>query len=100
MHVYDAGSPAVTQKTTGEGEGAATGLYRFSDGVVRRLSPCEALQTHSFPISFVERLYNLGFPNETLQRLAGNSIPIMTLRGVIAHVLSLLDPTQFPSLED
>ena len=100
MHVYDAGSPAVTQKTTGEGEGAATGLYRFSDGVVRRLSPCEALQTHSFPISFVERLYSLGFPNETLQRFAGNSIPIMTLRGVISHVLSLLDPTQFPSLED
>ena len=93
-HVYDATGPVVTQKTWGQGPGAATGLYKFADGTIRRLSTTESLRAHSFPETLIEELGGMGLGDDTIQRLAGNSIPVKTLQAVISHVVSLLDPAQ------
>ena len=96
--VYDATGPAVTQKTWGQGPGGATALYLDSEGRVRRLSPWEALRTHSFPETFVDYLREtplLGGDGEregTVYRLCGNSIPINMLRDVVAHAVTLIKP--------
>ena len=91
--VYDENGPAVTQKTWGQGPGGATALYRDSDWRVRRLSPWEALRTHSFPAEASEWLKNTSEiedddRNETVYRLCGNSIPVLTLRDVIEHIVT------------
>ena len=88
--VYDENGPAVTQKTWGQGPGGATALYRDSDWRVRRLSPWEALRTHSFPAEASEWLKHTSEidddGDETVYRLCGNSIPVLTLRDVIEHI--------------
>ena len=91
--VYDENGPAVTQKTWGQGPGGATALYRDSDWRVRRLSPWEALRTHSFPAEASEWLKHTSEiddddRDETVYRLCGNSIPVLTLRDVIEHIVT------------
>ena len=54
--VYDATGPAVTMKTWGQGPGGATAVYKDSAGRFRRLSPWEAMYTHSFPADFIAYL--------------------------------------------
>ena len=96
--VYDSKGPAVTQKTWGQGPGGATALYLDSEGRVRRLSPWEALRTHSFPETFVDYLRETpllgsdGEREETVYRLCGNSIPINMLADVVAHAVALIKP--------
>jgi site-specific DNA-cytosine methylase len=92
--VYDAKGPAVTMKTWGQGPGGATALYRDSSGRVRRLSPWEAMKTHSFPDDFISYLRDTARISwEEAYRLCGNSIPILTLRGVVEHlVTSVIKP--------
>ena len=92
--VYDAKGPAVTMKTWGQGPGGATALYRDSRGRVRRLSPWEAMKTHSFPDDFISYLRDTARISwEEAYRLCGNSIPILTLRGVVEHlVTSVIKP--------
>ena len=98
MHVYCASGPAITQKTWGEGHGQSTGLYRFPDGTVRRLSTWEAMRAHSFPPHVISKVHDLGLDTTALYRLVGNSIPVMTMRTLISHILSLLDVSQIPTL--
>ena len=91
--VYDENGPAVTQKTWGQGPGGATALYRDSDWRVRRLSPWEALRTHSFPAEVSEWLKHTSEIEDddrdgTAYRLCGNSIPVLTLRDVIEHIVT------------
>ena len=90
--VYCAKGPAVTQKTWGQGPGGPTALYRDSSGRVRRLSPWEALRTHSFPDEAIEWLRTTpqitGDRDETVYRLCGNSIPIRMLANVVDHVVT------------
>ena len=92
--VYDAKGPAVTMKTWGQGPGGATALYRDSLGRVRRLSPWEAMKTHSFPDDFISYLRDTARISwEEAYRLCGNSIPVLTLRGVVEHlVTSVIKP--------
>jgi len=97
-HVYCAKGPAITQKTWGEGPGASTGLYKFPGGVTRRLSTAEAMRTHSFPETTIQTIHEMEFTEEERYRLVGNSIPVKTLRAVISHVLSIIDPAQIPEL--
>ena len=91
--VYDGRKgPGVTQKTWGQGPGGATALYW--DGVcVRRLSPWEAMRTHSFPpqlITWLQRRSDVTWLDA--YRLCGNSIPVGMLTDVISHVVTLLKP--------
>ena len=91
--VYDENGPAVTQKTWGQGPGGATALYRDSDWRVRRLSPWEALRTHSFPAEASEWLKHTSEIDDddrdgTVYRLCGNSIPVLTLRDAIEHIVT------------
>ena len=99
MHVYCAMGPAITQKTWGEGYGRSTGLYRFPDGTVRRLSTREAMRAHSFPARVVSQVHDLGLESEELYRLVGNSIPVKTMRSLVENILSLLDPSQIPTIQ-
>ena len=87
--VYDSTGPAVTMKTWGQGPGGATALYRDSQGRVRRLSPWEAMRTHSFPDDFISHLRDTAQISwEAAYRLCGNSIPVLTLRGVVEHLVT------------
>ena len=91
--IYDARKgPGVTQKTWGQGPGGATALYW--DGVsARRLSPWEAMRTHSFPprlITWPQRRKDVTW--EDAYRLCGNSIPVGMLTDVVSHILPLLKP--------
>ena len=87
--VYDAKGPAVTMKTWGQGPGGATALYLESQGRVRRLSPWEAMRTHSFPDDFISHLKDTAQISwEKAYRLCGNSIPVLTLRGVVEHLVT------------
>ena len=94
QHVYCASGPIITQKTWGEGEGAASGLYRFKDGVVRRLAPAEAMRAHSFPDPVV--LAACSFTPEEQTKLVGNSIPVLSLRRLMKHILSIVSVSQIP----
>ena len=87
--VYDATGPAVTMKTWGQGPGGATALYRDAEGRIRRLSPWEALRTHSFPMEFIEFLRAHPDVSETdAYRLCGNSIPVLMLRDIVEHIVN------------
>ena len=98
-HVYSANGPVITQKTWGEGPGASTGLYLFRDGTIRRLSPAEAMRTHSFTPALISAVHEMGLEQSELYRLVRNSIPVMALRTLTSHLLRLVDPTQIPSVE-
>jgi site-specific DNA-cytosine methylase len=92
--LYDA-SLAATIRTDGDGPGGATGLYRLGN-VDRRLSPREAARTHSIDESTIDAMYKFVNRNPHLDaekelfRFIGNSIPVMTLDDVLAHLLPLL----------
>jgi hypothetical protein len=87
--VYDSKGPAVTMKTWGQGPGGATALYRDSKGRVRRLSPWEAMRTHSFPDDFISYLRDTAEISwEAAYRLCGNSIPVLTLRNLVEHLVT------------
>ena len=92
--LYDS-SLAATIRTDGDGPGGATGLYRFGS-VDRRLSPREAARTHSIDEPTIDAMYNFVNRNPHLDaekelfRLIGNSIPVLTLDDVLAHLLPLL----------
>ena len=91
--VYDENGPAVAQKTWGQGPGGATALYRNSAWRVRRLSPWEVLRTHSFPAEVPEWLKHTSEIEDddrdgTVYRLCGNSIPVLTLRDAIEHIVT------------
>ena len=87
--VYDATGPAVTMKTWGQGPGGATAVYRDSAGRFRRLSPWEAMKTHSFPADFIAYLRDeVKLDWESAYRLCGNSIPIAMLSDVVRHIVT------------
>ena len=87
--VYDSAGPAVTMRTWGQGPGGATSLYRDSKGRIRRLSPWEAMRTHSFPEDFIAYLRDTAQISwEAAYRLCGNSIPVLTLRSVVEHLVT------------
>ena len=90
--VYDSHGPAVTQKTWGQGPGGATALYRDDALRVRRLSPWEAMRTHSFPESTIQWLRTTEQIEdedryETVYRLCGNSIPVCMLSDVVENIV-------------
>ena len=89
MHVYDATGPANTQRTGGTGAGLGTGLY-WDGRYLRRLSPQESLAVQSFPTSIYDLARALDIPDDEIFRMAGNSIPVLTLRTIVTHVLSLI----------
>lgn len=82
----------MTMKTWGQGPGGPTALYRDSSGRTRRLSPWEALRTHSFPDEAIEWLRTTPQiteeRDETVYRLCGNSIPIRMLANVVDHIVT------------
>ena len=85
--VYDATGPAVTMKTWGQGPGGATAVYKDSTGRFRRLSPWEAMRTHSFPADFIAYLRDeVELDWESAYRLCGNSIPVAMLSDVVRHI--------------
>ena len=87
--VYDATGPAVTMKTWGQGPGGATAVYKDSAGRFRRLSPWEAMRTHSFPADFIAYLRDeVELDWESAYRLCGNSIPIAMLSDVVRHIVT------------
>jgi len=87
--VYDATDPAVTMKTWGQGPGGATAVYKDSAGRFRRLSPWEAMRTHSFPADFIAYLRDeVKLDWESAYRLCGNSIPIAMLSDVVRHIVT------------
>ena len=92
---YGAGSMATTLKTYGQGPGRATGLYRMRDGTVRMLSPWECLRAHSFPEKRIRSVMEEDFPYSVVYRLAGNSIPVLTLRDLLLGILRSLSPQAF-----
>ena len=60
---------------------------------MRRLSPWEALRTHSFPVEVPEGLNHTSEIEDddrdgTVCRLCGNSIPVLALRDVIEHIVT------------
>ena len=76
-------------KTWGQGPGGTTALYKDSAGRFRRLSPWEAMRTHSFPADFIAYLRDEAELDwESAYRLCGNSIPVLTLRGVVEHLVT------------
>jgi hypothetical protein len=87
--VYDATGPAVTMKTWGQGPGGATAVYKDTAGRFRRLSPWEAMRTHSFPADFIAYLRDeVELDWESAYRLCGNSIPIAMLSDVVRHIIT------------
>jgi site-specific DNA-cytosine methylase len=91
--VYDCKGPAVTQKTWGQGPGGATAIYRDAQGRFRRLSPWEAMRTHSFPESFIAYLRDeAAIDWELAYRLCGNSIPVGMLHDVVANLVTMIKP--------
>ena len=97
-HVYDPAGSASTIRTDGDGPGVATGLYMFGD-TCRCLSAREAARTHSISETTYNKMERFVTEltaeperrNKELFRLIGNSIPVMTLRDVVRHLLSLLN---------
>ena len=97
-HVYDPAGSASTIRTDGDGPGLATGLYMFGD-TCRRLSAREAARTHSISETTYHKMERFVTEltteperrNKELFRFIGNSIPAMTLRDVVRHLLSLLN---------
>ena len=89
---------SIYMKTWGQGPGGATALYW--DGLrVRRLSPWEALRTHSFPEAFISWLkQRRDVTWEEAYRLCGNSIPIGMLTDVISHIISIIKPQVLSAL--
>jgi site-specific DNA-cytosine methylase len=97
-HVYSAEGPAITQKTWGEGPGESTGLYYFPEsGRVRKLSARESMRVQSFPSHMIERALS-SYSEEECYRLAGNSIPVNTMREILKGILSGVDPKQVPEV--
>ena len=91
-HIYDAvRGIAATQRTGGTGPGLGTGLY-WDGKTIRRLSPEEAFAVQSLDTSTVQTARELGIPELEIYAMAGNTIPVLTLRALIKHVLSLLQP--------
>ena len=97
-HIYDPAGSASTIRTDGDGPGVATGLYMFGD-TCRCLSAREAARTHSISETTYNKMERFVTEltaeperrNKELFRLIGNSIPVMTLRDVVRHLLSLLN---------
>ena len=92
--IYDCNGPAVTQKTWGQGPGGATGLY-WDGERVRRLSPWEAMRTHSIPehvITCLRQMPHVVDPETTAYRLCGNGIPVGMLTDVISQILAIVKP--------
>ena len=97
-HAYDPAGSASTIRTDGDVPGLATGLYMFGD-TCRRLLAREAAQTHSISETTYHKMKQFVTEltteperrNKELFRLIGNSIPAMTLRDVVRHLLSLLN---------
>ena len=74
-------------KTWGQGPGGATAVYKDTAGRFRRLSPWEAMRTHSFPADFIAYLRDEAELDwESAYRLCGNSIPVGMLSGVVRHI--------------
>ena len=85
--VYDPTGPAVMMKTWGQGPGGATTAYKDTAGRFRRLSPWEAMRTHSFPADIIAYLRDFAELDwESAYRLCGNSIPVGMLSGVVRHI--------------
>ena len=91
--IYDSDGPAVTQKTWGQGPGGATGLY-WDGETVRRLSPWEAMRTHSIPEHVITCLRQMPhvISTDTMYRLCGNGIPVGMLSDVVTQILSIVKP--------
>ena len=52
--IYDAEGLAVTQSSAGGGLGAKTGLYKISEGQVRKLTPVECERLQGFPDNYTK----------------------------------------------
>ena len=90
--LHDANGPGITSKTWGQGPGGATGLY-WDGWRARRLSPWEAMRTHSIPKHVITTLRESELVDwDVAYRLCGNGIPVGMLSDVITHVLSLIAP--------
>ena len=90
--LHDANGPGITSKTWGQGPAGSTGLY-WDGARARRLSPWEALRTHSIPDHVISTLRESPLVDwEVAYRLCGNGIPVGMLSDVIKHVMSLISP--------
>ena len=68
------------------------GLY-WDGWRARRLSPWEAMRTHSIPKHVITTLRESELVDwDVAYRLCGNGIPVGMLSDVITHVLSLIAP--------
>ena len=91
-HVYSTGGPAPTLRTDGTGPGLGTGLFANGPNAdsVFRLSPRECLRVQSFDPDIYYVARRNGLTDQDIYRLAGNTIPVMTLRALVSNLLSLL----------
>ena len=90
--LHDANGPGITSKTWGQGPAGSTGLY-WDGKRARRLSPWEALRTHSIPDHVISMLRESPLVDwEVAYRLCGNGIPVGMLSDVVKHVMSLISP--------
>ena len=91
-HVYEISGPCPTLRTGGTGPGLGTGLFvdRPRGSHIFRLSPRECLRVQSFDGDIYFQARKLGISDEAIYRLTGNTSPVMTLRSLISHLLSLL----------
>ena len=73
--------------------GGATGLY-WDGETVKRLSPWEAMRTHSIPehaITCLRQMQHAIGPG-TMHRLCGNGIPVGMVSDVATQILSIIKP--------
>ena len=88
-HVYSVKGPAPTQRTGGTGPGLGTGLFWDGEHLFR-LSPEQSLAVQSCDPFLYFKASALGISDAEIYCLAGNTIPVKTLRALVQQLLSLL----------
>lgn len=85
--VYDTNGVSSTVKSSGGGMGGKSGLYMVGSGYVkkriRRLTPRECFRLQGFPDSFDIS----GVSDTQLYKMAGNSMTVAVIKGVIKNIL-------------
>jgi site-specific DNA-cytosine methylase len=90
-HIYSTEGPAPTQRTGGTGPGLGTGLFwDDSSQKLFRLSPEQSLAVQSCDPLLYFKARALDISDEEIYSMAGNTIPVKTLRALVGHLLSLL----------
>ncbi len=86
QRVYDINGLAACQNANGGGLGAKTGLY-LQGSIIRKLTPLECFRLMGFDDADYWLCKNAGISDSQLYKMAGNSIVVQVLEGILNNLL-------------